>query len=37
MIYAIMKNGDRVYFANIDELFEFVNSNADATGGWIGP
>lgn len=37
MIYAVMRDGSRVQFTNIDELFAFVNANADTTGGWIGP
>lgn len=36
MIYAVMRDGSRVQFANIDELFAFVNANEDATGGYIG-
>jgi len=36
MIYAIMRDGSRVKFTNIDELFAFVNTNADATSGYIG-
>ena len=37
MIYAVMRSGKRVYFHTLDELFEFVNTNLDATGGWVGP
>lgn len=36
MIYAIMRDGSQSKFTNIDELFAFVNTNADATGGYIG-
>ena len=36
MIYAIMLTGKKIYFDHIDALFDFVNSNLDVAGGWIG-
>ena len=35
MMYVTMRNGERVYFGNIDEMFKFINTNEDAVGGWV--
>jgi hypothetical protein len=34
--YATTDSGEKVYFSSIDELFDYVNINTKATGGWVG-